>query len=340
MSRGARRVRTVFLGSPPFATPVFARLADSPHAILALVTLPDRPRGRGRTVRESPLVAAARARGIEVIQAADPARGRRSGAPRALAPDVLLVASYGVLLKRRVARARAPRLPQRARLAACRATAALRRCRPRSSPETTRAASAIQRLVRELDAGDVLLERRRPIGPRETGGELLAALAVLGGEALVEALDLLAAGRATWTPQDHSAATRCRKLTKELGRIDWGRPAAELERFVRALTPWPGARALDPEGREITVSRAELVPGAARGARGDRRVRPALRRLGRRRLARPRASHAGRPARDGRQRVPARRAPGRRPVHASLAGRGSRPGTPRGLTGKPITYTL
>jgi methionyl-tRNA formyltransferase len=258
-------VRTVFLGSPPFATPVFTRLADSAHAILALVTPPDRPRGRGRAVRESPLVAAARAPGIEVIQAVDPHGADVLARLSALAPDVMVVASYGVLLKDALLRL-APHgcLNVHASL--------LPRHRGASPVQAAILAGddesgvSVQRLVRELDAGDVLLERRRPIGPRETGGELLQALAVLGGEALVEALDLLAAGRATWTPQDHTAATRCRKLTKELGRIDWRRPAAELERFVRALTPWPGARALDPEGREITVSRAELIPGAARQA--------------------------------------------------------------------------
>jgi methionyl-tRNA formyltransferase len=258
-------VRTVFLGSPPFATPVFTRLAGSAHAALALVTPPDRPRGRGRAVRESPLVAAARAGGIEVIQAVDPHAADVLARLRELAPEVMVVASYGVLLKDALL-ALAPHgcLNVHASL--------LPRHRGASPVQAAILAGdeqsgvSVQRLVRELDAGDVLLERRHPIEPHVTGGELLQEIAVLGGEALVEALDLLATGRATWTPQDHSAATRCRKLTKELGRIDWRRSAAELERFVRALTPWPGARALDPQGREITVSRVELVPGAARAA--------------------------------------------------------------------------
>ena len=255
-------MRTVFLGSPPFATPVLERLAASEHRPAALITPPDRPRGRGRAVVESPLVAAAREREIEVIQTRDPHADEVLGRLRELDPEVLVVASYGVILKKSLLEF-APHgcLNVHASLLPLHRGASPIQAAILAGDEQT--GVTIQRLVRELDAGDVLLERRRPIGPRETGGELFAALAELGGEALVAALDRLAVGRAEFTPQDHGAATFCRKLRKHHGRIDWSRPAAELDRLVRAMTPWPGARTLDPKGRELTVTRASVAEPAS-----------------------------------------------------------------------------
>ena len=264
-------MRTAFLGSPPFATPVFERLSASDHAPLALITPPDRPRGRGRSVVESPLVSAARAGGVEVIATRDPHADQVLARLGELAPEVLVVASYGVILKdvlldfapHGCLNVHASLLPKH------RGASPIQAAILAGDAET---GVSVQRLVRELDAGDVLLERRRPIGPDETGGELLAALAELGGEALVEALDHLASGTASFAPQDHGAASFCRKLKKQHGRIDWARPATELERLVRAMTPWPGARTLvpGPRGatRELAVARARVVPGTE-GASGE-----------------------------------------------------------------------
>jgi methionyl-tRNA formyltransferase len=131
---------------------------------------------------------------------------------------------------------------------------------------------SIQRMVLALDEGDVLLERSTPIGSDESAGELLVRLAELGGEAACDALDRLAAGRATFTPQDPARATWARKIDKHDGDVDWTRDAASIERHVRAMTPWPGARALLDDGRGGTkdvvllrVTRADTcsaTPGA------------------------------------------------------------------------------
>jgi methionyl-tRNA formyltransferase len=101
------------------------------------------------------------------------------------------------------------------------------------------------------------------IGADETAGELLAALAQLGGEAAVEALDLLESGRARFTPQDPSRATYARKLTKEHGAIDWTKSAAELVRFVRAMNPWPGATSVDSKQRAFTLLAAREAAASA-----------------------------------------------------------------------------
>jgi methionyl-tRNA formyltransferase len=252
-------MRTVFLGSPPFATPVLQRLAASPHRPAALITPPDRPRGRGRSVSVSPLVSLANELDIPVLQPANPHDALDE--LRALEPEVLVIASYGVILK--------PSLLELAPLGCLNVHGSLLPRHRGASPiqaailaGDAETGVTIQRLVEELDAGDVLLERRRPIGPGETSGELFDALAPLGGEALVEALDQLADGSAVFTPQDPAGVTFARKLKKVHGRLDWTRPAAELERRVRAMTPWPGARFLDPKGREMTLAAASVVDGA------------------------------------------------------------------------------
>jgi methionyl-tRNA formyltransferase len=254
-------VRTVFLGSPPFATPVLERLIASRHRPLGLVTRPDRPRGRGRELAPSALVELSRRHGIECLQPADPHAPEVLARLRALDPEVLFVASYGVILR--------PALLELAPHGALNAHASLLPRHRGASPiqaallagdEVT--GVSIQRIVAALDAGDVLLERRLAIPPRATSGELLERLAPLAGEAAVEALDLLAEGRARFTPQDPALVTYARKLTKTQGGIDWSGNAAQIERFVRAMTPWPGARCSAGSGRELTVLAASVLAAA------------------------------------------------------------------------------
>jgi methionyl-tRNA formyltransferase len=260
--RANRPVRTILFGSPPFATPVFERLARSRHRPLALVSRPDKPRGRGREVEPSELVTAARALSIEVLQPADAHDPEHLARLRALEPDALVVASYGVILKNE--------LLDLAPKGAFNVHASLLPRWRGASPiqAAIRAGDAVtgvtvQRIVPKLDEGDILLAREHAIDPRETSGTLLAALAELGGETLVEALDLLESGRAELVPQDGSRATYASKLRKEHGAVPWSLPASEIERHVRAMQPWPGARASTPQGREVTLLEARVVESSA-----------------------------------------------------------------------------
>lgn len=173
-------------------------------------------------------------------------------------PDVLAVASYGELLRTDVLEL-APHGALNVHgslLPRWRGASPVQAALLAGDSET---GISIQRMVLALDAGDVLLERRTPIPAGETAGELFDRLSLLGADALIDALDALEDGTATFTPQDESAITICRKLTKQAGLLDWHEPAELLERRVRAMHPWPGARTFLPDGRALGVLEARIV---------------------------------------------------------------------------------
>ena len=234
-------MRLVFMGSPPFALPIFRRLCESPHEVRALITPPDRPRGRGRSVEPSELVVAAREANVDVVQPTTTKTDEFTEVLASFEPEVILVASYGEILRDNVLNG-APHgclnvhgsiLPRH------RGAAPIQKAILDGDPTT---GVSIQRIVPALDEGDVLLSREIEIGPRETSGELFERLADLGAEAAVAALDLLESGDAIFTPQDHDQATYAKKLKKTDGRVSWKASCAEIDRLVRAMTPWPGAR--------------------------------------------------------------------------------------------------
>lgn len=255
-------MRVVFLGSAPFATPVLACLIESDHEVVGLVTPPSRPSGRGRSIVRSPLIELAEPASIEVRQ---PATARDDAFLEQLAswrPDALLVASYGEIL-------RAPLLElpplgcfnvHASLLPRWRGASPIQRAIAAGDAET---GITIQRIVLALDEGDILLQRTLRIGADETAGELAARLAPLGGEAAVDALDLLAADEAVFTPQDAALATYAKKLRKDDGLIDWSKPADELQRFVRAMNPWPVAHTSLAGGKQLNVLRARVVSDAS-----------------------------------------------------------------------------
>jgi len=238
-------VRLVFLGSPPFATAVLARLVASPFRPELVITQPAREQGRGRKLAESPIAALARAHAIELLEPETVRDEAVLARLRALAADVYLVVSYGEILRpeflalpKMVALNVHPSLLPRHRGATPIPAALL------AGDEVT--GVAIQKVARELDAGELLLVRETPIEPGETAGELAARLSTWSGELVLEALAEVESGRARYVAQDHARATYCKKLTKEDGRLDWTRPAVELERRVRAMNPWPGAHTTLP----------------------------------------------------------------------------------------------
>jgi len=233
-------VKIVFWGTPKFSLPALRALGDEGHDVLAVVTQPDRPAGRGRELAKSAVKVEAEAEGIPVLQPEKAHSPEFVEALRALAPDLSVVVAYGQILKPEVLSI--PRhgsvnihgslLPE-LRGAAPVQWAIIR------GMET--AGVTIMRMEAGLDSGPMLLRVEEPIEPDESACELSGRLAEIGAEALVEALALLEAGELVEEPQDHAWATYAPKLDRAQARIDWSRPAAEVSRWIRGLDDVPGA---------------------------------------------------------------------------------------------------
>ena len=254
-------MRVVFLGSGAFAVPSLAALLDAGHEVAALVTQPDREKGRGRALAVPPAKALAERRGVPVLQPRRIKEPAAIEALRALRPDVQVVVAYGQILPRAVIDI--PRLGtvnvHSSLLPRYRGAAPIHWAVVEGERET----GVTTMLIDEgLDTGPTLLARATPIGPEETAPELEARLGPLGAEVLLETLDGLERGTLAPRPQDHARATLAPILKKEDGRIDWARPAEEIARRVRGLLPWPGT-VTTVAGGDLKVLRARVEPGAA-----------------------------------------------------------------------------
>jgi methionyl-tRNA formyltransferase len=247
-------VRVVFLGSGAFAIPSFTALIDAGHDLAALITQPDREKGRGRVLTPPPLKPVAEARGVAVHQ---PRRIREPAAQevlRALVPDVQVVVAYGQILPRSVIE-----IPRQGTvnvhgslLPRYRGAAPIQWAIVNGERET----GVTTMLIDEgLDTGPTLLARSTPIAPEETAAELEPRLALIGAELLLETLAGLAAGRLNPAPQDHQRATLAPMIKKEDGRIDWSLPAEAVARRVRGFHPWPGTFTTS-RGQPLKVLRA------------------------------------------------------------------------------------
>ncbi len=258
-------LRIVFAGTPAFAVPCLDVLLRGPDRPLAVYTQPDRPVGRGRKLEASPVKQAAQAAGIEVRQ---PETLRDPGtidALRALAPDLLVVVAYGLLLPAKVLaiprfgcwNVHASLLPR------WRGAAPIQRAIEAGDTET---GVCLMKMERGLDTGPVLLSLRTPIGADEDAGQLHDRLSLLGAEVLGDGLGLLRAGLVPQPrPQPDAGVTYAHKLDKAEARIDWTQPAALLARRVRAFRPWPVAEA-ELAGERLRIHRAVAIEGRA-GAR-------------------------------------------------------------------------
>ncbi|MBI2194535.1 MAG: methionyl-tRNA formyltransferase [Planctomycetes bacterium] len=233
-------LQVAFLGTPEFAVPSLEAIRRAGHEVVLTVTQPDRPRGRGKRVAETAVKVAAACAGIPVYQPEVVGSPESLARLRSLYPDVLAVVAYGQKLPR--ALLELPRLGafnlHASLLPRWRGAAPIAYALWKGDAET---GLTIFRMAEKMDAGDIGLQRRVPLGPEETAGELHDRLARLGGELFVEFLDQLSAGRIVFTPQDEARVTFAPSLKKSQGLVDWSQSAAAIHRFVRAMTPWPGA---------------------------------------------------------------------------------------------------
>lgn len=234
-------MRIVFFGTPTFAVPSLDTLLELGEEVVAVVTQPDRPRGRSRsTLIPPPVKQRALAAGIQVLQPDRPIGDEFVGSLRDLRPDLGVVVAYGHILRPTVLSI--PTLGMinvhASLLPAWRGAAPIQWSIAHGDATT---GVTIMQMEAGLDSGPVLLARTTPIGPDETGGQLTGRLAHLGADALREVIPLIRAGTITATAQDASRATVAPKVGREVGRIDWTGPAAEVAARIRAFDPAPGA---------------------------------------------------------------------------------------------------
>ena len=233
-------MRVLFWGTSDFALPTLRSLASSRHEVAAVVTQPDRPAGRGRSVRATPVKEEADELGLPTLQPESPKGDAFVERIGSLEPDVSVVAAYGEILSERVLE-----VPHRGSLNVhASLLPELRGAAPVNWAVIRghdRSGVTVMRMVRELDAGPVLRQVEVELRPETTAGGLFEELSRLGAEALLVTLEELEAGDAEEREQDHERATYAPKLDRETARLDWSRSATELDRWIRGCDPWPAA---------------------------------------------------------------------------------------------------
>jgi methionyl-tRNA formyltransferase len=231
-------LRIVFAGTPEFAAEHLKALLNSPYEIVAVYTQPDRPAGRGQKLMPSPVKQLALENNIQVLQPPTLRNADAQAELAALKPDLMVVVAYGLILPQVVLDI--PRLgcinSHASLLPRWRGAAPIQRAVEHGDAES---GVTVMRMEAGLDTGPMLLKVVTPISAEDTGGSLHDRLAAMGPPAVVQAIAGLAAGTLEGEVQNDELATYAHKLNKDEARIDWSRPAVELERLVRAFNPWP-----------------------------------------------------------------------------------------------------
>ncbi|PYG76003.1 MULTISPECIES: methionyl-tRNA formyltransferase [unclassified Pseudomonas] len=265
-------MRIVFAGTPEFAAEHLKALLDSPYEIVAVYTQPDRPAGRGQKLMPSAVKALAVAHDIPVFQPQTLRNADAQAELAALKPDLMVVVAYGLILPQVVLDI--PRLgcinSHASLLPRWRGAAPIQRAVEAGDAES---GVTVMRMEAGLDTGPMLLKVVTPISADDTGGTLHDRLAEMGPPAVVQAIAGLADGSLQGEVQDDALATYAHKLNKDEARIDWSRPAVELERKIRAFNPWLACHStLDGESVKVqaaSVSTGTGTPGEILSASKD-----------------------------------------------------------------------
>ncbi len=248
-------MRLLFLGTPEFAAPSLRALLASRHEVVGVVAQPSRPSGRGLTITDPPTIALARERGVATFQPTKLHSAETLESFRTLRPDLIVTAAFGRLLR--------PSLLTLPARGCWNLHASLLPRHRGAAPVSASLLSGdrwtgvtLFQLDEGMDTGPMLHQRMLAIAPAETAGELTARLADLAAETLLEGLALAQSDRLTALTQSEEGATYTKLLTKEDGRLRFDRPAEQVDRWVRAVTPWPGAF-VELAGKRLRVHRAQ-----------------------------------------------------------------------------------
>ena len=252
-------MRIVFMGTPDFSVPALKALVEAGHQVIAVVTQPDKPKGRGKEVQMTPVKIQAMEYGIPVYQPAKVREASFVEVLKGLEADVYVVIAFGQLLPKAVLE-----LPKygcinihASLLPKYRGAAPIQWCVIDGERET-----GITTMMMDvgLDTGDMLEKTVIPIEEKETGGSLHDKLSLAGGALILSTLKKLEEGTLVRTPQTDEGTCYAKMLTKSLGDIDWNQSAVSIERLIRGLNPWPSAYTLW-NGKTIKIWSADVTTG-------------------------------------------------------------------------------
>ncbi len=233
-------MKIVFMGTPDFARSALEKIIEAGHEVVLVVTQPDKPKGRSGELQVSDVKACALEHGIPVFQPVKIKEAQHVEYLKGIDADIYVVAAFGQILSQEIldiprfgcVNIHASILPE------YRGAAPIQQAIIDGKKST---GVTIMQMAAGMDTGDILLQREIPIDEEETGGGLFDKLSELGGKLIVEALPKIERGELTPIPQDEEKATKCGKLSKDMGRIDFSKDAESLRNLVRGLNPWPSA---------------------------------------------------------------------------------------------------
>ncbi|MBQ8280545.1 MAG: methionyl-tRNA formyltransferase [Roseburia sp.] len=250
-------MKVIFMGTPDFAVGTLEAIIEAGHEVVLVVTQPDKPKGRSGALQFPPVKECAVAHGIEVFQPTKIRLEENVEFLRKYEADIFVVAAFGQILPKSILdmpkhgciNVHASLLPK------YRGAAPIQWAVINGDPVT---GVTIQQMDIGVDTGDIILTKELAIAEDETGGGLFDKLAVVGAEACLEALEQIANGTATRTPQNHDEATHVSMISKEFGNIDWNKSVVEIERLIRGLNPWPSAYT-KLDGKTFKIWKAKVV---------------------------------------------------------------------------------
>ena len=250
-------MKVVFMGTPDFAVGTLEAIIEAGHEVVLVVTQPDKPKGRSGALQFPPVKECAVAHGLEVFQPSKIRLEENVEFLRKYEADIFVVAAFGQILPKSILdmpkygciNVHASLLPK------YRGAAPIQWAVINGDPVT---GVTIQQMDIGVDTGDIILTKELAIAEDETGGGLFDKLAVVGAEACLEAMEQIAAGTATRTPQNHEEATHVSMISKEFGNIDWNKAAVEIERLIRGLNPWPSAYT-KLDGKTFKIWKASVI---------------------------------------------------------------------------------
>lgn len=256
-------MKIVYMGTPDFAVPALEEIIKAGHEVLLVVTQPDRPKGRGKELAISPVKECALKHGLNVFQ---PEKIKTPDAVLELKKydaDIYVVAAFGQLLSQEIldipkfgcVNIHASLLPK------YRGAAPIQQSIIEGDKET---GVTIMQMALGMDTGDILVADSIKIEDDDTGGTLFDKLSNLGGKLIVKALPMIENGEITPVPQDEEKATKCGKITKDMGLIKWDMPAKKISDLVRALNPWPSSFT-KLNGKTLKIWNAKALDVAANG---------------------------------------------------------------------------